>query len=524
MKWNKVILIACSTVLAASLAACSQSSGQQSQGNQPSSSTTPDKPSEPITIKIMANYNTPEQTESDKRFIAELEKINNVKLVFEVPPATGYNERLKLMLASNDYPDVVMFPDTSDQSFQNAIKDGIIKPVNEYVKNAQYLQKYTYKASWDQLRVKQDDKIYGIPRTSVVRNDAYYVRKDWLKNIGFTLPANGEITLAQFEEILNKFTNNDPDQNGKKDTYGYGGGYNPSNKMLEVIVPGAFGLTGWQATKGGEYPYINPMYDRKSDAFKKALEFSAKMYKNGYFDPDSATNDAAKQRERFVRGLTGVYPGFAGHYVGLNNDIKKNSPSAELAYVFVTNDQGKVEGGSLGASSTGLWGFWGITTAAKNPQKIVDVLNSWISDEMWEKTGDGYEGIDYTVKNGVKAAMEPAAPAAHFRRSSMRRSNDTSFFLSVGMSKEQLDLVVPWLEKSIATVVPAKDNAFVPDAAKKPNFLDYSKVWQQTTMKMIMGEEPVSKFDELLNGWYKNGGEDYMKQMNEYIKKMEGGK
>ncbi|MNI31650.1 Lipoprotein LipO precursor [compost metagenome] len=440
-----------------------------------------------------------------------------------MPPATGYNERLQLMLASGDYPDVVLFPETNDQSFQNAVKDGIIKPVNDYLKNAANLQKHTYKASWDQLRVKQDDKIYGIPRTSVVRNDAFFVRKDWLKNIGFTLPDNGEVTLAQFEEILNKFTNNDPDQNGKKDTYGYGGAYNPQ-KVLEVIVPGSFGLTGWQASKGGEYEYMNPMYDRNGDKFKKALDFTSRMYKSGFFDPDSATNDGTKQRERFVRGLTGVFPGFAGHYIGVNADLKKNNPAAELSYMFVQNEQGKVEGGALTTSSTGLWGFWAITSTAKNPQKVVDVLDAWISDDMWEKTGEGYEGLDYVLKDGLKAAIQPPAPAAQFRRSTMRRANDVSFFLSVGMSKEQTNMVVPWLDKAIATVVPAKDNAFVPEAAKKPNYLDYTKVWQQTVMKIVMGAEPVSKFDELLAGWYKNGGEDYVKQMNDYIKKMESSK
>ncbi|WP_214625853.1 extracellular solute-binding protein [Paenibacillus agaridevorans] len=528
---KKSPLLAVIIILVLLVTACSQGSngGTDSGTNggtspSPGNTTAPPQQEETVSIKVMANYNTPEQTESDKKFIAELEEKNNVKLEFVVPPATGYNEQLQLMLASNDYPDVVLFPDSADANFLNAVKEGIVIPVNEYTKNAEFLQRHTYQASWDQLRVTQDDHIYGIPRTSVVRNDAFYLRKDWLDNIGFTLPDNGEITLAQFEEILNKFTNEDPDRNGTKDTYGYGGAYNATNKVLEVIVPGAFGLTGWQASSGGEFEYMNPLYDRKTDNYKKALEFTAKMYTNGYFDPDSATNDSAKQRERFVRGLTGVFPGFAGHYVGINKDLKANNPEAELAYVFVQNDKGTVEGGSLGASSTGLWGFWAITNTAKNPQKIVDVLNSWISDDMWEKTADGYEGIDYEVKDGIKVAMDPPAPASHFRRSSMRRANDTSFFLSVGMSKEQLDLVVPWLEKAIATVVPAKDNAFVPDAAKKPNFIDYTKLWEQTTMKIIMGAEPVTKFDELLEGWYKNGGEEYVAQMNEYIKKMEAGK
>ncbi|MEF2243444.1 extracellular solute-binding protein [Paenibacillus sp. IITD108] len=523
-KWKRSFsLIA---IIAAMLTATACGSGSATPSASPGNGAAPtaaaptdNKPEEPVTIKVMANYSTPEQTESDKKFIAEIEAMNNIKLEFEVPPATGYAERLQLMLTSGQYPDVVMFNDTADQGFQNAVKDGIIIPVNEYIASAKHLQEYTYQASWDQLRINQDDKIYGIPRTSVVRNDGYFVRKDWLESIQFDIPENFEITLEQFEEILEKFTINDPDKNNKKDTYGYGGAYD-NNKVLNVIAPGAFGLTGWQKTEDGKY--MNPMYDTNSDSYKKALEFTAKMYTKGYFDPDSATNDTTKQRERFVRGLTGVFPGFSGHYGGIVNDLRKNVPDADLVYLFVKNEQGVVEGGSLEAASTGLWGFWAITSNAKNPQKIVDFLNSWISDEMWEKTSDGYEGIDYQLKDGAKVKMDEPAPPAHFRRSSMRRANDISFFLSVGTPKDQLDKIVPWLEKSIETVVPAKDNAFVPEAAKQPRYMDYTKVWQQTTMKIIMGEEPVSKFDELLEGWYKNGGEQYVYEMNAYISQMEG--
>lgn len=528
MKWKRSAALAGLSAALLTVTACGSDSATTTQTEapgsaQPKASAAAPKNEAPVEIKLMANYATAEQSESDKKFLAELEAKHNVKLTFEVPPSTGYKERLQLMLASGQYPDAVLFLDSADQSFQNAVKDGIIIPVNDYVKNAEALQKYTYPASWDQLKINQDGKIYGIPRTSVVRNDAFFVRKDWLDNIGFAVPQDNEITIEQFEEILTKFTNNDPDKNGKKDTYGYGGAYN-NQKVLEPIIPGAFGLIGWQKASGGSYEFMNPMYDKTSTAYKDALEFSSRMYKSGFFDPDSATNDASKQRERFIKGLTGVYPYFSGYYTGVRKDIQKNFPNADVTYLFVKNKQGKVEGGSLGASSTGLWGFWAITTSAKNPQKIADVLNSWLSDDMWDKTNYGYEGMDYVVKNGEKVATDPPAAPSYVRRQTMRRAYDTSFFINIGTPEADKNLMVPWLEKSIQTVVPALDNAFVPDAAKKPNYMDYDKVWQQTVMKIIMGEEPVSKFDSLLDGWYKNGGEDYVKQMNAYIKKMQSAK
>jgi putative aldouronate transport system substrate-binding protein len=59
-------------------------------------------------------------------------------------------------------------------------------------------------------------------------------------------------------------------------------------------------------------------------------------------------------------------------------------------------------------------------------------------------------------------------------------------------------------------------------AADNPEFIDYSqKTYAQTISKIIVGELPVSAYDELLEGWYENGGEEYVQQMNEYIKSME---
>ncbi|MDF2837484.1 MAG: hypothetical protein K0Q63_3124, partial [Paenibacillus sp.] len=155
-------------------AACSSNSPEPS-ASAPAGSAAPPEAG-PVAISIMAKHDQPEISVTDERFIGELEKKNNVELSFEIPPVTGYAERLQLMLASGEYPDVVFFDNTTDQAFQNAVRDGIIIPINDYLESEDNLNKYTYQASWDQLKVNQDGNIYGIPRTSVVRNDGFWIR------------------------------------------------------------------------------------------------------------------------------------------------------------------------------------------------------------------------------------------------------------------------------------------------------------------------------------------------------------
>lgn len=509
------------SVVAAMLAGCA------GNGNEGAASSSPGGSKEAsgskgatVTLKVMANYDSPDLSESDQRFVKQVEEYNNVKLDLIIPPITGYAEKLQIMLASGDYPDIVFFPDTNDTSFRNALKDGILIPVNDYIANEPELQKYTYPSAWDSLKVNQDDNIYGIPRTSILRNDGYWVRKDWLDKVGIAVPSDGLVTPEEFENILKKFTFDDPDGNGKPDTYGYAGAVN-ANKVLQPILAGAFGERGWQETTGGDYKYMDAMYDPASTVYKDALAYTAKLYQEGVYDPDSATNDATKQRERFWRGLTGVFPGFAAHYSWHLPELQKATPSAELTYIWVKDKDGKPSFNNGSTSATGTWGFWAITKSAKDPQKAADLLNSWLTDDLWPTVKDGYEGSEYTLQNGQKVAVE-LQPTNYVRKNTMRRANDQSFFISVGTPQEVVDKITPWLKTSVESVVTSKDLGFMPDAAKQPKYQDYQKEWDQTIMKIIMGKAPVEAFDKLLSGWYASGGTDYVKQMNDYIAKLNG--
>ena len=102
-----------------------------------------------------------------------VEKANNVKIELEIPPSTNYDERLQIMLAGGDYPEVVLFPSEGSKILLDAVKNGVLIPLNQYLEKAPNLIKYSYDISWDSLKLAGDDNIYGIPRTSIARADGY---------------------------------------------------------------------------------------------------------------------------------------------------------------------------------------------------------------------------------------------------------------------------------------------------------------------------------------------------------------
>lgn len=111
----------------------------------------------------------------------------------------------------------------------------------------------------------KDDKIYGIPRTTVNLADGYAVRKDWLDKLGISLPESGYVTTDQLYQILHAFTYDDPDGNGLNDTYGF-----THYGNITTIFDFTFGVCGWQEYDG---EYMDLKYSRTNDAYKRLLAF-----------------------------------------------------------------------------------------------------------------------------------------------------------------------------------------------------------------------------------------------------------
>lgn len=500
------------------LAACSGGGGSNppdnSSGNgggQPNSSSPSSEGGEKAAIRMMANFSTANIEASDKAFFDKLQEAVNVDLQFIVPPASGYQEQLQLTLVSGDYPDIIFFPNENNEAYLNAVNDGILIPLNEYLENAPSLKDYTYDVSWDALKTKRDGDIYGIPRTTIARYDGFEVRKDWLDNIGFEIPDNHEVTIDQFTDILRKFTFEDPDGNGKDDTYGFSAFLN-GDKVLGNILSAQLGNMGWQEASGGEYQYMSPIYDQNSTVYKDILAYTQQLYKEGLLDPDAAVIDSNVAHERFKRGITGVRPEFAGWVPTGEEEMKLINPDAELTYLFVQDRQGELKGVMSG---TGIWGLWGVTNKAKNPQKAVEILDWMLSDEGWEYVRFGVEGVDFQMVDG-KRQYDPDVKS-NWRTAVVRRAGDGDFFIPPTLEQDKVDLIKPWIDKAVNSVSFTLDRGFVPPVARQPELMDFKLTWNETITKINVGELPVDEFDNLLAQWYEKGGRQYVEQMNEYI-------
>jgi multiple sugar transport system substrate-binding protein len=113
-------------------------------------------------------------------------------------------------------------------SLGNYVAQGFLLPVDPArIEGAENIPQST----WDE-NLGTDGEIYGVPfsRQAVVT----FVRKDWRENLGYDIPK----TWDELHDLAVAFAEEDPDGNGKNDTYG-------------MIVPGS-------AQSGYIYRWMNP--------------------------------------------------------------------------------------------------------------------------------------------------------------------------------------------------------------------------------------------------------------------------
>lgn len=225
----------------------------------------------------------------------EIEKRANIKLNHIAPPIANYDEKVNIILSSNDLPDLVKlrkakFNDMYDYAEQGALFD-LAPYLDEYLP---HVKEVVPEKALDLCRV--GDGLYGIPVWSSPERMNFIVRGDWLDNLGLEVPT----TLDELHDVMYAFTYNDPDGNGIDDTYGL------TARQIEGFEPifGAYGFTG----VAHNYWYLDDQGRLKPSALhenaKECLELLNAWYNEGLIDPEfvilkneSEINDKAMKNQ-----------------------------------------------------------------------------------------------------------------------------------------------------------------------------------------------------------------------------------
>jgi hypothetical protein len=396
-----VFLLAAMLVIAGNLFA----GGGQSKAN----SATPAGGKMPLTISWWWGTATDFPANAEDKFGQLIEEKFNVDIKLNIQDWSDYTERFRLMAASDELPDVFSGYPSTQPWFPEFINQDLIRTIPyTMISKYPYLKKMVDANYGFQVIKDYYGDIYYLPaplsiqNIAIANNRGIWYRKDWATKLGFT----GKITdLDTFYDLLYAYVNNDPDGNGRKDTYGITGTTYDALYAAFGAFPGQ-----WIKEASGK---VKPGY-LDEEPMVAALTWLRKAHQNGLLDPEMGGGaDSATVDSKFIQNTFGAiirvcattqYQSF------IETEFKQAHPEMtdEFATVDVLGAISAKKGGTVyhGMEFDSCGRVFKADLSDEKLDKILQINEFLLSpegDELWHW---GFKDVDFKVNaDGSKASL-----------------------------------------------------------------------------------------------------------------------
>ncbi|QGH36153.1 extracellular solute-binding protein [Gracilibacillus salitolerans] len=451
------------------------------------------------------------QSLNDVGVYQELEKITGTKVEFKHPSGEGTDitEQFNLMIASGKLPDVIEYNwRTVPNGPDKAIEAGNIIRLNELIENnAPNLNRYLNENPEVKKMVTTDaGNIYTFP---FIRGDeklmvfmGMMIRQDWLDKLDLEKPS----TISEWEEVLTAFKNGDPNGNGEMDEIPLM--VQPDDFKYIGAFVGAYEIHAQFYNDNGTVKYgsIQP-------EFKEFLTTMNKWYEQGLLDPDFAAVDTklldAKVTNNQLGSLFGYTGGGIGKYMGLMEDQIPEFTLSPTPHPSLKEGE-KAATAQLAHPYEGYHSA-SISGSAENPEEIVKWLDFAYSEEGHMLFNFGVEGESYEMIDGYPTYTEEITknpdglPMTQALGKYIRASyggplvQDVRYVEQYLELPEQQEAVEIWGEtaENEINMPPTTLNA---DESEEFNSImsDLDTYYDEMVVRFIMGEEPLSNFEDFV--------------------------
>ncbi len=248
-------------------------------------------------------------------FIEQWEKAVGIDLEINQLDHSSYTDGVGRLFASGDYPDVILL---NASMYNEYARTGLLWDMTSAYDNADFQERMVLPQVNVNLRI--DGKQYGLA-TGLGGGCITYVKKSWLDAVGMS--AEDITDWDSYYAMLTAFAKEDPDGNGKDDTYGVAAaGFLGSESPYINYLP-QFWLDSYpsftQDENGTWYDGFN------TQETKDALIRLQTAYADGVIDPESLTMQTKSVREKWwsedQSGSFGAFTYWAGYW---NDNLVEN--------------------------------------------------------------------------------------------------------------------------------------------------------------------------------------------------------
>lgn len=534
-KRSNIVLLSILLVFSMILSACNKSSGASGEGKESSGEKVAIEefaPKEDKKYKLdWAPYIT-DPVSQDAIMVKFYEDKFNVDFNMWNLDHQNIHEVLNLKFAAGEVPDY-MGQGVEISNLPKLVQQGVLlgfdeEVIKKYMPNV-YEKAIKLDPNWLDY-AKVDGKIYGLPEMRTVSNYRTTIvwRGDWLKKVGI---AKTPETLEEFEEAFYKFAKEDPDGNGKNDTYGLSLSGIPAIFGAFGYLPG-YGPHDWQdwfwQLRDGEL--VNGAVQPE---VKEALKLLNKWYEDGVLDPEFITGENMGGYWGLSHAFINSKIGFSGHaqYYHWNDpltDAPTDKGAANYDELMKVNPEAakSLVHGLPPAGPDGKRGLYAPNLIAgkiiafgshleEEPDKFGKILqildeNSGKSKENYIESIMGIEGEMWVEKGPGERVVTPEYENVKGTGAN-QFSNDFGIWdyeeLRNKFAKEH-KYDVGAVRNELLTSLPS-------ESRYKAELL---KIRNEAYISIITGDKPVSYFDEFVKKWDQMGGEVLKKEANEWYK------
>lgn len=455
-----------------------------------------------------------------------------------------YAELLNVRIAAGDAPDI--FESKSQTYMQEYFEQGSIKSWSKefFIEKCPTIMDFVNKGGVDG-RLKNyidmfwdfallDDKMVTVPPFSeagTMLPKVMLLRKDWLDNLGVKdLP----YSLDDYIKLMYRFTKEDPDKNGKDDTYGF------STSFIRAVFGAFYGYISFpDPTYSSRIEFYN--LDGKIQCGdilptnKEALKILAQCYKDGVIDPEFVSQNGENTggywalSQPFINGRIGAScHASIDHYrlpevTGTEGPCAKEFFAVNGDYDFVyapwpAGPEGNFGGWSLGPA-VGI-GENAVYNGEMDDEKLAAILSMLDifakNDELSLTACYGVKGTHYEItgssdKPGLKTLITNeelnAAGASAYR----------GFYGGPSPLNENLIRMNYYNAPSIANIFsiqaqPGYKGGYNRDVYETTESVskyqeELSSLRDETFIKIIRGEVGIDAYDTYVKDYLERGGQ-----------------
>lgn len=504
------------------LAGCSAGSTKSPAATAGTGTGAPAQTAEPV---LEFNWmNVPGMIQENSYGHKWMESKFNIKLKPVYPIASGdFAQKQQVQLAAGDVPDVMFVLDPGNlnkYASQGLLAEIPLDMIAKYAPRTKANLDKQAPQGWYYTNIS--GKNFGVPTFYFTGqfNTKQVWRTDLLKKAGIDQVPKTIDEITQAFAALKKIGVYGMSSNGQ--SY-----YNAFHSTF-----GAYGVmpTQWLAKDG---KVVNGAVQPEA---KEALGKLAEWYKAGYIDPDFLTGKDIVAK--FSTGKIALID-FAdaasldeSNPNSLINVVRKNDPSAAISYAPLPEGPRGQSGGWAWGTAGNIWAFG--KQLEKDPakmQKALQILDALQNDEQaWLPLAWGEKGKHWDYKDPAKevaGGLKHVEPYIDNAKLQAEGIVDISTGTTFWGAQANLDIVGKYYNQ-FALDNYKLYNKPVWDLFGKSDILpssgkywgDLVKLKTETYARIIIGEQPLSSFDDFVKQWNERGGSQLEKEANETYSSM----